>query len=84
MKFTKNGLKLNDSVYNCLKWICLTFLPACAFLYGLLADIWGLPYESQITRTISGVALFIGMLIGISQLAINKERREQDEAEGNS
>ena len=82
MKFTKNGLKLNDSVYNCLKWICLTVLPACSFFYGLLADIWGLPYADKITRTISGLALFIGMLIGISQITLSKEAK--DEAEGNS
>lgn len=77
-------MKMPDKLYNVLKWVCLTFLPACSFFYGLLADVWGFPYSDQITRTISGLGLFIGMLIGISQLAINKERREQDEAEGNS
>lgn len=70
-------MKLNDKVYNVLKWICLIALPALSAFYGLLANIWGLPYAEQIPATISGVALFIGSLIGISHLSIKKE--EQDE-----
>lgn len=71
-----NGFKLKDSVYNCLKWVCLIALPALAVLYFTLAKIWGLPYGAEITATINAIALFIGALIGVSQISINKEASE--------
>lgn len=64
---------LNDRLYDILKWICLIALPACAVLYFTLAKIWGLPYGAEITATINAIALFIGALIGVSQISINKE-----------
>ena len=66
-------MKLPDKVYDCLKWICLIALPACAVLYFTLSKIWGLPYGAEIPATINAVAVFIGALIGISQISINKE-----------
>lgn len=74
----KNGLRLKNSVYDCLKWICLIALPALAVLYFTLAKIWGLPYGAEITATINAVALFIGSLIGVSQIAINKEAKDNE------
>ena len=72
----ENGFRLKDSLYNLLKWICLIALPALAVLYFTLAKIWGLPYGAEITATINAVALFIGALIGVSQITINKEGTE--------
>ena len=74
----ENGLRLKDSAYNVLKWICLIALPALAVLYFTLAKIWGLPYGAEITATINAIALFIGTLIGVSQLSINKEESENE------
>ena len=69
---------LSDKVYTTLKWICLIALPALAVLYFTLAKIWGLPYGAEITATINAIALFIGTLIGVSQLSINKEESENE------
>lgn len=74
----KNGIKLKNSVYDVLKWICLIALPALAVLYFTLAKIWGLPYGAEITATINAVALFIGTLIGVSQISINKEAKDEE------
>ena len=62
---------LPDKVYNILKWICLICLPALSTFYGILAEIWNLPYAEQIPKTINAVALVLGILIGISQISIN-------------
>ena len=64
---------LPSKVYSILKWVCLIALPALAVLYFTLAKIWGLPYGAEITATINAVALFIGALIGVSQINYNKE-----------
>ena len=71
-------MKMPDKIYNVLKWVCLIALPALAVLYFTLAKIWGLPYGAEITATINAVALFIGSLIGVSQIAINKEAKENE------
>lgn len=69
-------MKMPDKLYDVLKWICLIALPALAVLYFTLAKIWGLPYGAEITATINAIALFIGALIGVSQISINKEASE--------
>ncbi len=66
-------MKLPDKVYNWLKWICLICLPALSTFYGILAEIWNLPYAVQIPRTITAIALLIGALIGVSQIKYNKD-----------
>lgn len=66
-------MRLPDKLYDALKWVCLIMLPALAVLYFTLAKIWGLPYGAEITATINAVALFIGALIGISHVSVNKE-----------
>jgi hypothetical protein len=72
-------MKLKDSVYNVLKWICLICLPALAVLYFTLAKIWGLPYGAEIPATINAIAVFIGALIGISQINYNKEGNKNED-----
>lgn len=67
-------MMIPDKIYNILKWIALILLPAIAFLYGCLGDIWGWPYVDAIVRSIAGIETFIGMLIGISTVNYNKEQ----------
>jgi hypothetical protein len=66
-------MKLPDKVYNVLKWIALICLPALSTFYSLLADVWNLPYATQIPTTINGIAVLIGTIIGISHLTIKAE-----------
>lgn len=66
-------MRLSDRTYTILKWTCLIALPALAILYITLAKIWGLPFGEEISATINAVALFIGTLIGISQINLNKD-----------
>lgn len=61
--------KLNDKVYDVLKWLALIALPASAVLYGVLAGVWGWPYAEEVSTTINAVIAFIGTLIGISTAA---------------
>lgn len=66
-------MKMNDRTYDLLKWLCLIVLPALATLYATLGKVWGLPYTEQIPLTINAIATFIGVCIGVSTLAYNKE-----------
>lgn len=66
-------MKLSDKMYEILKWICLILLPALAFGYGQLSEIWGLPMAEQIPKTINLIATIIGILIGVSTYNYKQE-----------
>lgn len=70
-------MKLNDKLYDVLKWIALVVLPALSVFYATIAGIWGLPYATQIPLTIDAVDVFIGALIGISHITIKKEEQNE-------
>ena len=65
-------MKLPNKLYDVLKWVALIVLPALSVFYSALANIWGLPYGTQIPLTIDAIDVLIGSLIGISHLAIKK------------
>lgn len=66
-------MKLNNNVYDVLKWIALILLPALGTLYFALAGIWGFPYAEQIVGTITAIDTFLGVLLGISNNSYKKE-----------
>lgn len=64
---------LPDKVYNVLKWVLITFVPALLVLIETLGVIYN--YDTQvIVLTISAIATFIGALIGISNTNYNKKK----------
>ena len=75
-------IKLSNSVYDFLKFLCTILLPACGTLYFALSKIWGLPLAEEIVGTLSAIAVFIGAIIGISSMQYAKqEKQPPDEAE---
>lgn len=66
-------MKMDNKVYDVLKWIAQILLPAIATLYFALAQIWGLPYAEQIVGTITAIDAFMGVLLGISTYQYKKE-----------
>lgn len=65
-------MKMNDKVYDILKWIAMYFLPAAGTLYFALAGIWGLPYGEEIVGTITAIDTFLGVLLGIASSTYHK------------
>ena len=66
-------MKIDDKVYDALKWIAQYLLPALGTLYFALASIWGLPFGEQIVGTIVAIDTFLGVLLGISSNTYYKE-----------
>lgn len=64
---------MSDKTYDILKFIAQIVLPATGTLYFALAGIWGLPYGEEIVGTITAVDTFLGVVLGISTNAYNKE-----------
>lgn len=67
-------MKFPDRVYNFLKWFVLIFLNALSVFYFAIAEIWHLPYASEVCGTIAAVGVFLGALIGISTATYNKTK----------
>ena len=65
-------MKMNNKVYDVLKWIAIVVLPALGTLYFALAGIWGFPYGEQIVGTITAVDTFLGVILGISAVTYKK------------
>ena len=59
----QSGYLLPGGVYDILKWLALIALPAVAWLQ------WGLPHCGELVTTINAIGVFVGALIGVSQLA---------------
>lgn len=59
---------LPGRVYDILKWLALIALPAIAWLVGAVGPQWGLPHCGELVTTINAIGLFVGALIGVSQL----------------
>jgi hypothetical protein len=69
-------MKIDNKVYDILKWVALIVLPAVATLYGALAPTWGWPFAEEIVYTITAVDTFLGTLLGISNLSYKNEHKE--------
>ena len=67
-------MKLNDKVYDVLKWLALIALNAIGVFYKTLATIWGWPFGEEILTTCAALSLFIGSMIGISTAEYNKSK----------
>jgi len=61
-------IKLPNKLYDILKWIALIVVPALGTLYLSLGQIWGFSFGLQVVATCNAVSLFIGVVIGISQI----------------
>ena len=72
-------MKLNDSIYNVCKWLGLFFCPALAVLLATVLPVWGVDagLVKALVITINAVGVFIGALIGVSQVTIAKENADE-------
>ena len=67
-------MKLNDKLYNILKWGLIIFVPATLTLIGALGKIYNLDTEI-IVLTISAISTFLGTITGISNYNYHKEEK---------
>lgn len=66
------AVKMSGKVYDGLKWGTLILLPATAVLYSSLSTVWMFPYTKEVVGTIAAVDVFLGTLLGISNLQYRK------------
>ena len=67
-------MKINDRVYDCLKWIVMIVLPALSTAYVGLAAVWGWPLADEVAKSCSVICVLLGALLGISTAEYNKTK----------
>lgn len=65
-------MKLNNQVYDTLKWVLFVVVPALTTLIGGVATLYGHD-ATQIVTLINLVSTFIGVVTGVSNRQYNKE-----------
>lgn len=74
-------MKMNDKVYDVLKWVSLVALDAFGLAYKTIADIWGLLYGDQVLATSVAISVLIGTLIGVSSARYANDKLKDDVGE---
>lgn len=59
-------MKIPDKLYEVLKWLSLTAIPALTTLYGVIGTTLNIPYTQQVLMIMPAISTFIGALIGVS------------------
>ena len=69
-------MKLNNNIYNILKWVTLVVIPALTTAYVGLSAVWGWPYATEIAKTSAVVCTLLGALLGISTASYYKDENQ--------
>lgn len=73
-------MKFDNKLYDIIAYISRYALPALGGLYYTLADIWTLPYGSQVLATCTALTVALNILLGISSIEYNKQLNNKDQA----
>jgi hypothetical protein len=65
-------MKIDNKLYDVLKYIAQIGLPAIGALYFALSQIWHLPYGEEIVGTITAIDACLGALLGLSSYTYKK------------
>ena len=74
-------MKMDDKLYDLLVRIVKYVLPALGTLYFGLSQLWGFPYGEEVVGTISLVATFLAVCLGISSYNYSKGIEDDEEAD---
>jgi hypothetical protein len=69
---------LSDSVYVKMKFLVQVLLPALSTLYFTLGSVWNFPGVEQVIGTLAAIAVFFGVLLGLSTKAYNASEAKYD------
>lgn len=69
-------MKMNDRLYDILKWVVMIVIPALTTAYVGLAAIWAFPYAEEIAKTSAVICTLLGALLGISTAQYNRQNTE--------
>ena len=69
----------NSKVYDVLKWICLTVVPALNILITALCTLYGWSWGNIVIGTIDAIAVFVGSILGFGANKYKRLKNAQSE-----
>lgn len=57
---------MNNQTYDILKRVALIVIPALATFVDAVGIVWGVPYTTEATATITALGVFLGAVLGVS------------------
>lgn len=66
-------MKLDDRIYDVLKWVAMVVIPALTTAYVGLAAVWEWPFAEEVAKTSAVVCTLLGALLGISTAEYRRE-----------
>lgn len=57
---------MNNKTYDILKRVALIVIPALATFVNAVGIVWGVPYTTELTATITAFGVFLGAALGVS------------------
>lgn len=75
-----NGLVLNEGTFNFLRMAAELGFPALIALYITLSETWNWGYQTEITATLVGLNVFIGVVVKIFRYRYDKSIEKYDGA----
>ena len=67
---------MNNKIYDLLKWVAITCLPALKIAIPPLFEVWGWSYGNEIGKTLDIVAVLLATLLGVSTINYYKAQNE--------
>ena len=66
-------MKLNDKVYDILKYVALIMIPAVLTFYGVVGVTLSIPYTQEVLTIGAAFDAMLGTMLGISTVNYKKE-----------
>lgn len=63
---------MSNKVYDVLKWVALVFIPSLITFYGVVGNVLNIPYTEVVLTIMGAFNVFMGSLLGISNMQYKK------------
>lgn len=74
---------MTNRVYDSLKWVALTVIPAVVVFLGVVAPVWDMPHTEEVITTVAAVGVLLGAIVGV-KAETHKARNAQTVAKGDT
>ena len=68
-------MKLPENLYKALRFMAEIGFAAIGTAYLGLAEVWGIPYGNEISKTCLIVATLVGAFVGVSRVVYNNSTK---------
>ena len=69
---------LPEKVYEVLRWVVITVIPALLLFYGVLGNTLDIPYTETVLTIGAAFDTFLGTIFGISKISYDRKKKLEE------